>query len=50
MRNFVSAVIEGTPPLVTGDQGLITSTIIDALYQSAVSGHEVDIKLLGRGR
>ena len=45
MQNFVNAVIEGTPPLVTGDQGLVTSTIIDALYQSAASGKQIDIKL-----
>lgn len=44
MRNFVSAVIEGHEPLVTGDQGLITCTIIDALYQSAASGKQIDIK------
>ena len=45
MQNFVAAIIEGTPPLVTGDQGLVTSTIIDALYQSAASGKQIDIKL-----
>ena len=45
MQNFVNAIIEGADPLVTGDQGLITSTIIDALYRSAESGQQVDIKL-----
>lgn len=45
MQNFVNAIIAGTEPLVTGDQGLITSTIIDALYRSAESGQQVDIKL-----
>ena len=45
MRNFVTAIIEGTEPLVTGDQGLITSTIIDALYRSAETGQQIDIKL-----
>ena len=43
MQNFVNAIIEGAQPLVTGDQGLITSTIIDALYRSAESGHQIDI-------
>lgn len=44
MQDFVVAAIEGTSPLVTGDQGLVTSTIIDALYQSAASGREVVIE------
>ena len=44
IQNFVAAAIEGTPPLVTGDQGLVNSTIIDALYRSAASGREVVIE------
>jgi len=45
MQNFVNAIIEGTEPLVTGDQGLITSTIIDALYRSAETGRQIDINI-----
>ena len=41
IQNFVTAILEGTPPLVTGEHGLMTSTIIDALYRSAASGREV---------
>ncbi len=44
MQDFVTAAVEGTEPLVTGDQGLVTTTIVDALYRSAASGREVVIE------
>jgi predicted dehydrogenase len=44
MQNFVTAATEGSDPLVTGDQGLVISTIVDALYRSAASGREVIIE------
>ena len=47
MQNFLNAVVEATPALVAGDQGLVTSTIIDALYQSAASGKQVYIRRKG---
>jgi predicted dehydrogenase len=39
--HFVQSIKEGTPPESTGEQGVALLTLIDALYQSAKTGHEV---------
>ena len=41
IRSFVQAVAEGTPVLATGEQGLMVTQILDALYQSAETGREI---------
>lgn len=41
IRAFVQSLTDGTPVLVPGEQGLVVTQILDALYQSAETGHEV---------
>ncbi len=41
LRAFVQAIADDTPVLVPGEQGLIVTRILDALYQSAETGREV---------
>ena len=43
IREFVQAVIDDTPVPVPGEQGLMASRILDALYESSDSGHEVSL-------
>ncbi|MCS6778026.1 MAG: Gfo/Idh/MocA family oxidoreductase [Chloroherpetonaceae bacterium] len=43
MKAFVECVRSGTPPLVTGEQGLMVARIMDAIYQSAELGREVPV-------
>lgn len=39
--HFVQCLRDGTPPESTGDQGVALLKVIDALYESAKTGHEV---------
>ncbi len=41
---FVKAVREGKPSPVPGEQGLMATAILDAIYQSAALGAEVEVK------
>ena len=41
LRAFVQAIADDTPVPVPGEQGLIVTRILDALYQSAETGREV---------
>ncbi len=41
IRAFVQALIDDTPVLVPGEQALMVTQILDALYQSAETGREV---------
>ncbi|MCW3060887.1 MAG: putative dehydrogenase [Capsulimonas sp.] len=41
IRSFVQAIADGTPVLATGEQGLMVTQILDALYQSAETGREI---------
>ena len=41
VRAFVNAVLDGTPALVPGEQGLMVSAILDAIYESSETGKEV---------
>jgi len=41
IRSFVQAIIDDTPVAVPGEQALMVSTILDALYESSETGREV---------
>lgn len=43
MRSFVRAILDDTPVSVTGEQALMTTQIIDAIYKSTELGQEVAI-------
>jgi len=43
MYHFVDAILNDTPHIATGDEGLIVMEILDALYQSAATGQPVPI-------
>jgi predicted dehydrogenase len=40
---FVDSIVTGTPHTATGEEGLLVMEILDAIYQSAESGHPVRI-------
>jgi len=40
-HDFVDSIIEGRPPLATGDHGLKVMKVIEGIYRSAKSGKEV---------
>jgi predicted dehydrogenase len=44
VRHFVDCIREGTETLAPGEQGARLMHIIDALYESAASGHEVRLQ------
>lgn len=41
MKSFVECIRDGKEPLVTGEHGLMVAQIMDAIYQSAEQGKEV---------
>ncbi len=41
LRAFIKALADGTPVPVSGEQGLLVTRLLDALYESAETGHEV---------
>ena len=41
IRAFVQALLDGTPVQVPGEQGLMVTRILDALYESSETGKEV---------
>ena len=41
IRAFVQALIDDTPVLVPGEQALMVTQILDALYESSEAGREV---------
>lgn len=43
-NNFVKSIIEDNKPLVSGDEGVKTAKIIDALYESSERGREIVIQ------
>jgi predicted dehydrogenase len=43
VKAFVQAILEDTPVPVTGEEALMTTQIIDAIYQSSEAGREVEI-------
>ena len=42
--NFVDAILAGTPPDPSGEDGLVRTTVIDAIYRSAEEGREIDLR------
>ena len=40
-HDFVDSIVEGRPPLATGDHGLKVMKVIEGIYRSAKSGKEV---------
>jgi predicted dehydrogenase len=47
IRHFVDAILNGTPPNPTGEEGLDRVRLIDAIYRSAELGREIEV---GDGR
>jgi predicted dehydrogenase len=43
VRAFCQAILDDTPVPVTGEQGLMTTQIIDAIYASSEAGREVPV-------
>jgi predicted dehydrogenase len=43
VKEFVKAIREDTPVLVTGEEALMTTQIIDAIYRSGEEGREVPV-------
>ena len=41
IRAFVQAILDDTPVPVPGEQGLMVTRILDALYESSETGKEV---------
>ena len=41
---FIEAIAKAKPVPIPGSEGLITSSIVDAIYRSAKEGREVDVK------
>ena len=44
LEHFIDCVQNGTPCRATADDGIIVMKILDAIYESARTGHEVKIK------
>ncbi|OGV40962.1 MAG: dehydrogenase [Lentisphaerae bacterium GWF2_49_21] len=44
MYHFIDSIVNGTPNIATGEEGLIVMEILDALYKSAAEGCPVKIK------
>jgi predicted dehydrogenase len=44
IRSFVDAIVHDKPVPVTGEQGLMTTQIIDAIYRSTEQGREVAVE------
>lgn len=47
LRNFTDAVLDGVPMTPSGEEGLDRVRVIEAIYQSAALGREVDIEEIG---
>jgi len=45
VRHFVDCVRKGRKPLITGEQGVIVTSILEAVYRSAEKGSAVELKL-----
>ena len=43
IADVVDAIRTSRPPLVRAEQALVVQAIVDSLYRSAASGHEVDV-------
>jgi predicted dehydrogenase len=43
IRSFIEAIRNDTEPVVTGEEGLMVTAILDAIYRSAEEGREVPV-------
>ena len=43
MEHFVDCILNGTPCRATAEDGLVVMKILDAIYESARTGHEVQL-------
>jgi predicted dehydrogenase len=43
MHHFVDSIVNDTPHIATGEEGLLVMEILDAIYQSAATGEPVRI-------
>jgi len=43
MHHFVDSILNGTPHIATGEEGLLVMEILDAIYQSAEEGQPVRV-------
>ena len=41
MAHFVDCIVNGTPCRATAEDGITVMKILDAIYESAITGHEV---------
>jgi predicted dehydrogenase len=48
IRGFIQAIIDDTPVPVPGEQGLMVSRILDAIYESSETGREVVMAGIGK--
>ena len=44
VRHFVDCIRRGREPLITGEQGVVVTTILEAVYKSATSGQAVTLQ------
>ena len=42
--HFVDCILNGTPCIAPAEDGVVVMKILDAIYESAKTGHEVIIK------
>ncbi len=43
VEDFINAILENREPLIPGEHGFYLNAILDAIYQSSETGHEVEI-------
>jgi predicted dehydrogenase len=43
VHDLTASVRAGTPPATSGEQGLVAVTVLQAIYESAESGHEISL-------
>jgi myo-inositol 2-dehydrogenase/D-chiro-inositol 1-dehydrogenase len=44
-REFINAIVEGAPPLVTAHDGLMSVELVHAVYESVAAGKAVGVRL-----
>jgi predicted dehydrogenase len=44
MTHFIDAIVNDTPHMATGQEGLLVMQILDAIYESASKGEPVRIE------
>jgi predicted dehydrogenase len=44
VRHFIDCIRKGREPLITGEQGVVVTTILESVYRSAASGQAVSLR------